>query len=30
MTGRLVFYAPSDQPVGGIAKLLDYAVHAAR
>lgn len=27
---RLVFFVPSDQPVGGIAKVLDYAVHAAR
>lgn len=30
MTRRLVCFVPSDRPVGGIAKLLDYAVHGAR
>ena len=30
MSRRLVCFVPSDRPVGGIAKLLDYAVHAAR
>lgn len=27
---RMVFFVPSDRPVGGIAKVLDYAVHARR
>ncbi|MGR3636714.1 MAG: glycosyltransferase [Shimia sp.] len=27
---RMVFFVPTDKPVGGIAKVLDYAVHAAR
>ena len=26
---RIVFFVPSDRPVGGIAKVLDYAVHAS-
>ncbi len=26
---RIVFFVPSDKPVGGIAKVLDYAVHAS-
>lgn len=30
MNRRLVCFVPSDRPVGGIAKVLDYAVHAAR
>lgn len=30
MEPRVVFFVPSDKPVGGIAKLLDYAVHARR
>lgn len=30
MSRRIISVVPSDQPVGGIAKVLDYAVHAAR